>query len=110
MEDALEIAEEDDIIATLETSIGRGNHKITKAMDDYLQRPFSSKNQSFAVTYEERAALRQLRKVVREELLVPSDLKKEQLGRAVESLLTTFKITDGNDNEEVGAEALQSSR
>lgn len=68
-------------------------------MDDYLQRPFSSKNQSFAVTYEERAALRELRKVVTEELLAPSDLKKEQLGRAIESLVRTFKTTDGNGNE-----------
>jgi outer membrane lipopolysaccharide assembly protein LptE/RlpB len=86
LEDALETAEEDDIIAALETSIGKGTLEITKAMDDYLQRPFSSKGQSFAATYEERAALRELRKFVTEELLVPSDLGKEWLGEAIESL------------------------
>ena len=62
LEDTLEIVEDDDLIATLETPIGKGNLEITKAMDDYLQRPFSSKNQSFALTDEERAALRDLRK------------------------------------------------
>ena len=100
----LETAEEDDIIATLVTSVGKGILEITKAMDDHPQRPFSSKNQSFAFTYEERAALRELRKVVIEELLAPSDLKKEELGRATESLLRTFKTTDGNGNEALGWE------
>jgi len=36
---------------------------------------------------------------VTEELLVPSDSKKERLGRAIESLVRTFKTTDDNGNE-----------
>jgi hypothetical protein len=99
LEDALETAEKDDIIATLETSIEKGRLEITKAMDDYLQRPFSSKNQSFALTDEERAALLELRKSITEELLVPSDLTKERLDGAIESLARTFKTADGNGNE-----------
>jgi hypothetical protein len=104
LEDALETAEEDDIIATLETSTGKGSLEITKAMDDYLQRSFSNKNQSFAVTDERKAALRELRKSATKERLVPSDLKKERLGRATESLVITSKAVDGNGNEALGWE------
>jgi hypothetical protein len=114
LEDALETAEDDDVITTLETSLEKGSLDRTKAMNDYLQHPFSSKNQSFAVTDEERVVLREPLKSVTERLLVPSDLDKEQLGSAIESLVRTFKTTDGNGNEAVEAlewaETLQSPR
>jgi hypothetical protein len=109
LEDALETAEDDGVIITMETSLGKGNLELIKAMNNYLQRPFSSKSQSFAVTNEERAALRELRKSITEELLVPSDLTKERLDGALESLARTFKITDGNGNGngKEAAEALE---
>jgi hypothetical protein len=105
LEDALETAEDDTVITTMETRLGKGNLELTKAMNDYLQRPFSGKSQSFGVTDEERAALRELRKSITEELLVPSDLTKERLDGAVESLARAFKIIHGNGNE--AAEALE---
>jgi hypothetical protein len=48
---------------------------------------------------------KELRKFITEELLVPSDLTKERLDGAIESLARTFKITDGNGKE--AAKALE---
>ena len=110
MEHALEIAEEEDVITTMEISLRKGTLELTKAMTDYLQRPFSGKNPSFVVTDEERAALRELRKSVTEELLVPSDLNKEQLDSAIESLVRAFKRADDNANEAVGASEWEPKR
>jgi hypothetical protein len=82
LEDALETAEDDSVITTMERSLGKGNLELTKVMNDYLQRPFSGGSQSFTITDEE--------------LFVPSDLAKEQLDGAIKSLTRTFKVTDDN--------------
>jgi hypothetical protein len=101
LKDALETAEDDDVVTTVERALERGNVELTEVISDYLQRPFSGGNRGHPITDGERAALRELRKSVTEELFVPSNFTKERLDAAIKSLV---KVTDDNDET---AEALE---